>query len=300
LKIDIQAPSKLCSVPDLHAPLAQWYAAHARDLPWRRPDFPAWGTLLSEIMLQQTQASRVAREIDGWLESWPTPADFAVAPTSEVLRRWGNLGYPRRALRLHEAAKVIVEEHDGMVPDDVDALLSLPGVGDYTARAVAVFHFGRRHPVVDTNVRRVVARYLHGLADQGPARRRDLADVEALLPEDETEAALVSAALMELGALVCSPRSPACDRCPLAETCSWLREGRPENAPSGRPKQGRFEGSDRQARGRIMAALRAADQAVASEELRYVWEPDEQRERAIASLEADGLAVRESGGVRLP
>lgn len=285
---------------DLYPELAPWYAAEARDLPWRRPDFPAWGALLSEIMLQQTQASRVAAEIDSWLEAWPTPAAFAAAPTAEILRRWGNLGYPRRAVRLQQAARVIVEKHDGEVPPDVDALLALPGVGEYTARAVAVFHFRRRHPVVDTNVRRVVARYRHGLANQGHPRRRDLVDTEALLPADEERAALVSAALMELGALVCTSRSPACDRCPLAGGCAWLRAGRPDNAPSRRTSQPRFEGSDRQARGRIMAALRAADHAVPRPELRFVWEPDDQRERAIAGLVADGLAVEEGGALRLP
>lgn len=285
---------------DLYPLLAPWYASEARDLPWRRPDFPAWGALLSEIMLQQTQASRVAAEIDAWLDTWPTPSAFAAAPTSEVLRRWGNLGYPRRAVRLQEAARIIVEEHDGEVPSDVDALLALPGVGEYTARAVAVFHFRQRHPVVDTNVRRVVARYRLGLANQGHPRRRDLPETEALLPRDEDRAALVSAALMELGALVCTSRSPGCDRCPLAGTCAWLRAGRPDNAPSRRTTQPRFEGSDRQARGRIMAVLRAADHAVPRAELRFVWEPDEQRERAIAGLLAYGLAVDEAGALRLP
>lgn len=285
---------------DLHALLAPWYSAHARDLPWRRPDFTAWGTLVSEIMLQQTQASRVAVEIEGWLRRWPEPADLAAAPTSEVLRMWGNLGYPRRALRLQQSAQAIVDRHGGVVPSDIDELLALPGIGDYTARAVAVFHFGQRAPVVDTNVRRVVARFLHGLANQGPARRSDLADVEALLPDDEDEAGLVSAALMELGALVCTSRSPACDRCPLRSDCAWVRAGRPDNAPAGRPRQPRFEGSDRQARGRILQALRRSDVAIPRQDLRVLWEPDEQRERAIDSLVEDGLAVEAPGGLRLP
>lgn len=250
-------------------------------------------------MLQQTQASRVAAEIDGWLETWPTPTAFAAAPTAEILRRWGNLGYPRRAVRLQEAARAIVERHDGEVPADVDALLDLPGIGDYTARAVAVFHYSQSHPVVDTNVRRVVARYVHGRADQAPARRRDLADVEALLPEDPEEAALMSAALMELGALVCTARNPDCDACPLRAHCAWVAAGKPANAPE-RRRQPKFEGSDRQARGRIMAALREADHAVALGDLRFVWEPEEQRERAVASLVDDGLAVLTDGTLRLP
>ena len=213
---------------------------------------------------------------------------------------WGNLGYPRRALRLQQSAQAIVDRHGGVVPSDIDELLALPGIGDYTARAVAVFHFGQRAPVVDTNVRRVVARFLHGLANQGPARRSDLADVEALLPDDEDEAGLVSAALMELGALVCTSRSPACDRCPLRSDCAWVRAGRPDNAPAGRPRQPRFEGSDRQARGRILQALRRSDVAIPRQDLRVLWEPDEQRERAIDSLVEDGLAVEAPGGLRLP
>lgn len=285
-------------MPDLHPLLAPWYAENARDLPWRRPGFPAWGTLLSEVMLQQTQASRVAAEIGEWLHRWPTPADLAAAPTADVLRRWGNMGYPRRAIRLQQAARAIVERHGGEVPSDVDALLALPGIGDYTARAVAVFHFGQRQPVVDTNVRRVVARYVHGLANQGHARKGDLVEVKALLPDDEPEAALVSAALMELGALVCTSRSPACDSCPVAASCAWLRAGRPDNAPP-RSRQARFEGSDRQARGRIMAALRDQD-VVHRDALRIVWAPDDQRERAITSLLADGLAVEQDEGLRLP
>lgn len=285
---------------DLHSLLAPWYAANARDLPWRRKDFSAWGTLVSEIMLQQTQASRVALEIDRWLSLWPHPADLAAAPTAEVLRMWGNLGYPRRALRLQDAARRIVEQHDGLVPDDVSALLALPGVGDYTARAVAVFHYGKRAPVVDTNVRRVVARFLHGLADQGPAKKSDLVDVERLLPEDPEEAGMVSIALMELGALTCTSRSPDCDACPLLAHCAWVRSGRPANAPAGRAKQAKFEGSDRQARGRVMQALRNSDVAIPRDGLLIEWDPPEQRERAIASLLADGLAVEAKGGLRLP
>lgn len=284
---------------DVYPRLAQWYADNARDLPWRRPDFSAWGTLVSEVMLQQTQASRVAVEIGLWLGRWPTPASLAEAATGDVLRQWGTLGYPRRALRLQETARAIVERHGGEVPSDVEALLALPGIGDYTARAVAVFHFGLRHPVVDTNVRRVLARYRNGLADQGAARKRDLVDAEELLPADPAEAGLVSVALMELGALVCTPK-PDCARCPLSEDCAWLVAGRPRNAPSRRPRQPRFEGSDRQARGRVLAALRAVDHAVPRASVLVDWEPGEQRRRAIESLIADGLIVETADGLALP
>lgn len=285
---------------DLLLPLVPWFAAHARDLPWRRADFPAWGTLVSEIMLQQTQAARVAVEIDRWLDRWPTPAALVDADTADVLRAWGTLGYPRRALRLQQAARAIVDHHGGEVPADVDALLALPGVGDYTARAVAAFHFGARVPVVDTNVRRVVARHRKGLAEQGPAKRSDLSDVEALLPDDPAEAVAVGAALMELGAIVCTSRAPRCAACPIADGCVWLAAGRPDNAPVGRPRQARFEGSDRQARGRIMRQLREAEGPLHVEAVVGALPDETQARRALDGLVADGLAVRVGGSVRLP
>ncbi|ERG63745.1 hypothetical protein L332_04660 [Agrococcus pavilionensis RW1] len=280
--------------------LADWYRSSARDLPWRRPDFDAWGTLVSEVMLQQTQAARVAVEIDRWLARWPTPADLADAPTHEVLRQWGTLGYPRRALRLQDTARAIVERHGGEVPRDVPSLLALPGVGDYTARAVAVFHFGDRHPVVDTNVRRVVARAVHGRGEAGPAAKRDLADVEALLPEGRADASVVSIALMELGALVCTARAPRCDECPIADACAWRAAGYPPFEGKRARRQARFEGSDRQARGTVLRALRAVDVPLSPAELHARWHDAEQLERALASLAADGLIVREADAVRLP
>ncbi|WP_072313073.1 A/G-specific adenine glycosylase [Agrococcus sp. Marseille-P2731] len=280
--------------------LAAWYRASARDLPWRRPDFDAWGTLVSEIMLQQTQAARVAVEIDRWLERWPTAADLADAPTHEVLRQWGTLGYPRRALRLQDTARAIVERHGGEVPRAVDALLTLPGIGDYTARAVAVFHFGDRHPVVDTNVRRVVARAVHGQGEAGPAKRRDLADVDALLPAEPAAASVISIALMELGALVCTARAPKCEACPIADACAWRAAGYPPFEGRRAPRQSTFAGSDRQARGTVLRALRGVDVPLAEHELGPLWPDDEQRERAIASLAADGLIVRDGGAIRLP
>ena len=280
--------------------LAPWYEQHARDLPWRRPEFDAWGTLVSEVMLQQTQASRVAIEIDLWLERWPGPRELADAPTHEVLRQWGTLGYPRRALRLQDTAVAIVERHGGIVPRDVRELLALPGIGDYTARAVAVFHFGDRHPVVDTNVRRVIARALHGQGDAGPAAKRDLAEVESLLPEQREDAALVSIALMELGALVCTARAPKCDECPLKAQCAWVTAGKPAFLGKRAPKQARFEGSDRQARGRILRALRESDMPIPVTDFVLVWPEDAQRKRAIESLKQDGLAVQEDDELRLP
>ncbi len=156
----------------LHAPVLEWYDAHQRDLPWRRPEASAWSVMVSEFMLQQTPVSRVLPMHAAWMERWPTPADLAAAPTGEAVRMWGRLGYPRRALRLHAAATVIVEQHDNVVPSEYEHLLALPGVGDYTASAIASFAYGKRHVVLDTNVRRVFARAVSGVAFPTPAPQR--------------------------------------------------------------------------------------------------------------------------------
>src|SRR3954471_21862681 len=180
-----------------------WYPGAARDLPWRRPDAGAWAVLVSEVMLQQTPVARVLAPYEAWLQRWPTPAALAADEPGEAVRMWGRLGYPRRALRLHAAAVEVVERYDGELPATVPELLELPGVGDYTARAVAAFAYRQRHAVVDTNVRRVVARAVEGLADAA-VTRRDLLLVGRMLPVDPEAAATASVALMELGALVCT------------------------------------------------------------------------------------------------
>ena len=269
-----------------------WFGVHGRDLPWRRPGFTAWGTLVSEFMLQQTPVIRVIPRLEEWLARWPAPADLAAVPVSEAIRAWDRLGYPRRALSLHACAVAITERHDGVVPSSVPDLLALPGVGDYTARAVAAFAYGHRHPVVDTNVRRVLARAIGGQAEAGPpSTTRDLVSMEAVLPESRADARLTNAAVMELGALVCTARSPRCHACPIADRCAWRAAGYP--AYEGRPAavQKRFEGSDRQVRGLIMAELRASDVPVTSEEIVTVWQDAVQRNRALAGLLRDGLAV---------
>src|SRR6187551_337639 len=179
----------------LHAPVLEWYAGNARDLPWRQPTTTAWGVLVSEVMLQQTPVVRVEPAWLAWMARWPTPADLAVEPPSEAIRMWGRLGYPRRAMRLHACAVAIVERHGGRVPADLDQLLALPGVGTYTARAVATFAYGQRHPVVDTNVRRVVSRAVAGDPDAGPTTTTaDLAAMAELLPEEADRAARASIA----------------------------------------------------------------------------------------------------------
>ncbi len=287
-------------MPDLASPLIAWYRENARDLPWRRDGFGAWGTLVSEFMLQQTPVSRVVPRLEEWLARWPTPADLAAAPPSDAVRLWANLGYPRRALWLHRAATQIRDRHDGVVPRDVDALLALTGIGDYTARAVAVFAYGDRHPVVDTNTRRVLARAVDGRSQPGPPAKADLPAMAAILPADDEDAAVVNAAAMELGAIVCTARAPRCEACPLAAVCAWRAAGYPDTGDD-RRKQARYEGSDRQARGAILKALRDAEgHPVPADEVASEWPDAAQRDRAVDSLIADGLVEVTDGALHLP
>jgi len=284
----------------LAEPVIEWFGGKGRDLPWRRDGFTAWGTLVSEFMLQQTPVVRVIPRLAEWLERWPTPAHLAAVPSGDAVRAWQSLGYPRRALNLHAAAVAITERHGGIVPHDVDELLALPGIGDYTARAVAVFAYGRRHPVVDVNIRRVIARAVHGQGEPGPAARRDLADMEALLPASLEKARAFNVAMMELGALVCTARTPRCDACPIAAQCAWRAAGYPAFEGKRAPTQKTFAGSDRQVRGLILKELRASDVAVTQAEIDTVWPEPVQRARALAGLLADGLVVASDGGFELP
>ncbi|WP_396644518.1 A/G-specific adenine glycosylase [Microbacterium sp.] len=287
-------------MPGIAAPLIAWYRDNARDLPWRRPGFGAWGTLVSEFMLQQTPVARVIPHLEAWLGRWPAPADLAAAAPAEAVTQWANLGYPRRALWLHRAAVEIRDRHDGVVPRDVEALLALTGIGDYTARAVAVFAYGDRHPVVDTNTRRVLARVVDGVAQPGPPGRADLARMAAELPDDIGEAAIVNAAAMELGAIVCTARAPKCGVCPVAAQCAWRAAGYPASEDR-RRRQAKYEGSDRQARGAVLKVLRdAAPAAVRLDEVVPAWLDPVQRDRAIDSLIADGLAEAADGVLFLP
>ena len=292
--------STLERMPDLATPLVAWYRDNARDLPWRRPGFGAWGVLVSEFMLQQTPVSRVIPHLEAWLRRWPTPADLAADAPADAVRQWANLGYPRRALWLHRAAVEIRDRHGDVVPRDVDALLALTGIGDYTARAVAVFAYGDRHPVVDTNTRRVLARAVDARSQPGPPSRRDLDAMGAVLPTDHDTAAVVNAAAMELGAVVCTARAPKCDVCPIAGLCAWRAAGYPDTGDD-RRRQARYEGSDRQARGAVLRVLRdAASHEVTLEGILTDWPDTLQRDRAIDSLIADGLAEASGGMLRLP
>ncbi len=274
---------------DLHEPVLTWYVANARTLPWREPDASPWAVMVSEFMLQQTPVNRVLPAYHAWLERWPEPAALAAEPAGEAVRAWGRLGYPRRALRLHAAAVAIVERHGGVVPDDHADLLALPGVGTYTAAAVASFAYGRRHPVVDTNVRRVLARAVTGVEYPGPSpSAADLRLAEAVLPDDPATAARWAVASMELGALVCTARSPRCTACPIRGRCAWRLAGSP--AYDGPPRRGQtYDGTDRQARGRLLAVLRDATGPVQRRELDRAWPDAVQRARALDGLVADGL-----------
>ncbi|HKB31741.1 MAG TPA: A/G-specific adenine glycosylase [Streptosporangiaceae bacterium] len=270
-------------------PVLNWYRRHARDLPWRQPAASPWAVLVSEIMLQQTPVSRVVPAYLEWLRRWPTPSALAAEPAGEAVRQWGLLGYPRRALNLHATARILTQRHGGEVPASREDLLALPGIGPYTAAAVASFAFGQRHAVLDTNVRRVLARLISGVAF--PPRTLSVAETrlaESLLPSAPAVAARWAVAVMELGALVCTTTSPACGLCPVAQSCSWRLAGFP---PASQRRAGQhYQGTDRHCRGRILAVLRGARGAVAKAELDKVWPDAAQRERALDSLVADGLA----------
>jgi A/G-specific adenine glycosylase len=285
----MRAMSRTAQSLELCDAVSDWYQHAARDLPWRVPGVGAWPVLVSEVMLQQTPVSRVLPAWHAWLERWPEPADLAAASAGDAVRMWGKLGYPRRALRLHECARTLVARYRGIVPSDVAELESLPGIGAYTARAVAVFAYRARHPVVDVNVRRVVARLVEGQGQPAPpSAARDHAAVAQLLPDDRADAARASVALMELGALVCTARAPRCDCCPVAASCAWLSAGSPPYTGPTVPPQ-RFAGTDRQVRGLLLDILRSAHAPVTRADLDLAWPHASQRERALDTLVADGL-----------
>jgi len=286
---------------DLHAPVIDWFDENARDLPWRRAEAGPWGVMVSEFMLQQTPVSRVLPVYEQWLSRWPTPAALAADPAGEAVRAWGRLGYPRRALRLHAAATAIAQLHGGDVPRDHAQLLALPGIGEYTAAAVASFAYGQRHAVLDTNVRRVFARAVTGV--EYPPQATTAAErrtAQKLLPSEEDTAARWAAATMELGALVCTARTPSCASCPIAASCAWRLAGSP--AHDGPPRRGQtYAGTDRQVRGKLLAVLREAHGPVVQAALDRVWHEPVQRARALDGLVADGLVEPVADGVyRLP
>lgn len=284
-------------LPDtLHEDVLDWFEASARDLPWRTDPRP-WPVMVSEFMLQQTPVARVLPVFDAWMTRWPTPGALAADTPGEAVRAWGKLGYPRRAQRLHASAVTIVERHGGEVPGDFEALLALPGVGEYTASAIASFAFGQRHIVLDTNVRRFFARVAEG--SEYPANSISTAEralATALLPERRAD--LWAAATMELGAVICTAKSPHCGACPVSEQCTWNLAGRP--AHDGPPRRGQdYAGTDRQVRGRLLDVLRASDGPVSRPDLDAAWDDVEQRERCLASLLTDGLVTQDGNLYRL-
>ncbi|MFH5821970.1 A/G-specific adenine glycosylase [Georgenia sp. AZ-5] len=306
----------ITSVHPVHRTVLSWYADNARDLPWRRPGTSPWAVLVSEIMLQQTPVVRVEPAWREWLERWPTPGDLAGARPADVLRAWDRLGYPRRALRLQDCARAIVAQHGGVVPGTEEELLALPGIGPYTAAAVAAFAHGRRAVVLDTNVRRVLGRALEGRALPAPSLgRAERERAATYLPADDAESVRWNVGVMELGALVCTARSPRCPACPLRERCAWRAAGSPADEHASRRRTQAWHGTDRQARGRIMAHLRARPDdgwclgedllAAAADGAAPAALPDrDQPARALASLVQDGLVVAgdgaRAGAYRLP
>ena len=274
-----------------------WFDLHRRDLPWRGSTVSPWGIVVSEFMLQQTQVDRVLPKWLDWMSRWPTPADLAAASTADVLRAWQGLGYPRRAMRLQACAQVITDNFDGEVPRTEAELLAMPGIGQYTAAAICAFAFNEPTVVLDTNVRRVIERAWSAQA---------LPTAHLTKPEVERATALVrdhdgaqwSAAVMELGALVCTARNPQCEICPLSKTCAWLAAGKPDNAPK-RRKQPSFAGSDRQARGSLLRAVSSAP-VVPTSVIEAAWADVIQREKAMTSLIDDGLVIRVDRGYALP
>ena len=278
-------------------PVLAWFDAHARPLPWRAADRTPWGVLVSEVMLQQTPVARALPAWTAWMDRWPTPAALADADAADVLRAWDRLGYPRRALRLLECARTVVREHDGALPTDEASLRALPGVGEYTAAAVVAFAHGRRSVVLDTNVRRVLARTLGGAALPPPAMTRaEVAAAASVVPESDDQAARWSAAVMELGALVCTARSPQCQACPVRDQCRWLSAGFPPDAHAARRRRQGFAGTDRELRGAVMSLLRASEAAVPGAVVRAhlsTRTADQERvETVLAGLVRDGLAVQ--------
>lgn len=284
---------------EFHDAVLDWFAHNARELPWRN-GASAWAVMVSEFMLQQTPVARVLPVFTVWIERWPTPAALAADPPGEAVRSWGRLGYPRRALRLHAAAVAIVGEHGGEVPVDHGDLLALPGVGSYTAAAIASFAFGQRHAVLDTNVRRVFARVRDGVALPSPSVTAAERESALQLLPSPMDASRWAAGTMELGAVVCTARSPRCGECPVRDLCRWRALGYPAYDGPKRPVQ-TYDGTDRQCRGRILQLLRDAHGPVGRAVIDQVWEMAAQRERALDGLVADGLVEPVGGtGFALP
>ncbi len=327
-----RAEPTLAETEPIRLRLFDWWSRYARDLPWRFGRTTPWGVLVSEVMSQQTQMSRVVPYWTAWMKVWPDAASLSAVPKAEVITAWGRLGYPRRALRLQECARQVAGQYADRLPRDYDQLVALPGIGDYTASAVMSFAYGERIAVIDTNIRRVLSRVFLGRESKGGAASREERQLAwQVLPEDENSevsdhhvngddslgtadpqirsaawreppSARWNQAVMELGATVCVARKPACDICPLAGHCRFLKAGLPGlGAGRTRPRQ-RFAGTDRQIRGSILQALRQASGApVSRKDLKSLCDDENRLDRCIASLDEDGLLeIGQDGLLSLP
>jgi A/G-specific adenine glycosylase len=263
--------------------ITDWFKKNKRDLPWRKTD--AWGVLVSEIMLQQTPVQRVLPIYNEWMKRWPTPSDLAEATPAEVITAWGRLGYPRRALRLHECAKVITENHKGVIPSTEIELRKLPGVGEYTSAAIVAFAFKGSSLVLDINIRRLFSRLYKG--EEAPAAAPTKAErVEYAEYLPKKGAHIWAAATMELGALVCTAKNPLCGRCPVADSCQWRSLDYPRTERIKRTQS--WHGTDRQCRGTIVQALREND-LLTKKQIRLLWDVTSQVDKALLTLLDDGL-----------
>jgi A/G-specific adenine glycosylase len=273
----------------LHQPVLAWYKKNKRELPWRNTD--AWGVLVSEIMLQQTPVARVLPVYNEWMKRWPTPAALAAATPAQVITAWGRLGYPRRALRLHDCAKVISTQYKGKIPTTQSELRELPGVGDYTSAAIIAFAFEGRSLVLDINIRRVFARVIDGIEVPTAApTKSERQEREKLIPSKNPH--VWAAATMEFGALICTAKNPKCGQCPLADQCIWRSLDYPL---SDQPKRTQsWHGTDRQCRGVIVQALRE-NPALSKKEIMQLWDVPSQVEKALLTLLEDGLLVEQKG-----
>ena len=278
---------------DFTGDVLAWGLPRLRDLPWRQTRDP-WAILVSEVMLQQTQVARVIPRWESFLERFPTAAACAAAPLADVLREWQGLGYPRRARNLHATAQRVTDAR--AFPHDLPGLLDLPGVGQYTARALMAFAFERDAAVVDTNIARVYAR-VEG-ERLTPKRVQAIADEAA--PSGEAWA--WNQCLMDLGAVLCRPTNPGCDVCPVQIRCAWHGSDTPDPAVGSSGvsgKQGRFEGSDRQARGRLMKAL--SEGPIGRSEVSSIMQrPEAVADRLLIDLIRDGLCEVDRLTIRLP
>lgn len=279
----------------LEKPITQWFAKNKRELPWRATT--PWGVMVSEFMLQQTPVARVLPKWIEWMERWPTPAELAKATPAQVITAWGRLGYPRRALRLHESAKIIARDFENEVPDSEEVLRSLPGIGDYTAAAISAFAFGANTLVMDVNIRRVLVRVLDG--KEHPTSSPTVREREsrlAILPRRNADN--WAAATMELGALICTSKNPSCNDCPIISQCKWRKNGYPQSELVRKSQD--WHGTDRKCRGTIVQALRESESLTVSA-IKKLWPDESQVEKALETLLEDNLIEEHSRSrFRLP